>query len=434
MIERYQSEDLKEIFSLKHRYSTFLKIEIAVCKVYSQHGVIPKKDYELIKNNAKFDVERINELEKITKHDVVAFTRNVSESLGEEKKWIHYSLTSTDIVDTALGLIYKNSNDILKKSLDRLIDSLKKKALQYENTPIIGRTHGIHAEVTSFGLKWALYYDMLNKNKKRFLDACRAIEKCKLSGAVGNFANIPSYVQDEVAKELGLESAKISTQVLSRDDHAYYLSILCLIGSICEQIATEIRLLSQSEIHEAEEEFSKFQKGSSAMPHKRNPVASENIVGCARILRGYALTSFEDIALWHERDISHSSVERVIFPDAISLLNYMLTRLANVVDNLFVNEDKMLENIYLTQGVVFSQRVLSKLIEKGSSRESAYDEVQKIAMKALNEKKMFKDLLLESNFVTTLLNNEEINECFKLDYYLKNTHEIYSRIGLLDIK
>lgn len=430
MIERYSTPELDEIFSLNHRYETFLKIEKAVCKAYVKLGVIPQEDYDLIEKNASFTVERVNELEKLTRHDVVAFTRCVSESLGEEKKWIHYSLTSTDVVDSALSLIYHDANKIVLSSLDELINACKEKALKYEFTPIIGRTHGIHAEVTSFGLKWALYYDMLLKNRKRFLEACKELEKIKLSGAVGNFANIPSFVQDEVAKEFNLESARISTQVLSRDDHAFYASTLALIGAVVEQIALEIRLLSQTEIGECEEEFSKFQKGSSAMPHKRNPIASENIMGSARMLRGYAFSIMEDVALFHERDISHSSVERVALVDEIELLNYMLKRMAKVVSNLVVHEDKMKENIYLTHGVIFSQRILSALIEKGTSREESYDHVQKLAMKSLNEHLDFHSLLNESQFVNEYLTKKEIDECFSLDYYLKNVDEIYHRVGL----
>ncbi len=430
MIERYSSKDLQEIFSLKHRFDTFLKIELAVINSYVKLNVIPKVDAEKINQKATFSLERVLELEQSTHHDVVAFTRAVDESLGEEKKWIHYSLTSTDVVDTAMSVIYHDANEIIMTSLDKLIESVKEKALKYKNTPCIGRTHGIHGEVTSFGLKWALFYDMLCKNKERFMQARKELEKVKLSGAVGNFANIPSFIQDDVAKTLNLTSAKISTQVLSRDDHAFYIATLNVLSSCIEQMALEIRLLSQTEIGECQEAFSAYQKGSSAMPHKRNPVASENIMGCARMMRGYLVSVLEDVALWHERDISHSSVERVVFADAIELFNYMCKRMTKVVSNLVVNEDKMRKNIYLTNGVVFSQRVLSSLIEKGLSRETAYDKVQSLAMLSLNEHKGFYELLANDEFILTYLTKEELQNCFSIDYYLKNVDEIYHRVNL----
>lgn len=431
MIERYSSIELTELFSLKHRYEAFLKIELAVVNAYVKLGVIPQGDADKLNKDAKFDLDRVLELEKSTHHDVVAFTRAVSESLGEEKKWIHYSLTSTDVVDTALSVIYHEANELVLSALDRLIEVVKDKALKYKDTPCIGRTHGIHAEITSFGLKWALFYDMLNKNKTRFLNARKALEKVKLSGAVGNFANIPSFIQDDVAKTLGLESATISTQVLPRDDHAYYISCLNLISVTLEQMALEIRLLSQTELGECQEAFAKYQKGSSAMPHKKNPIACENIMGGARMMRGYMLSVFEDVALWHERDISHSSVERVVFADAIELIYYMLNRMCNVVTNLNVDEEKMRKNIYMTHGVVFSQRVLSCLIEKNNSREVAYDNVQRLAMRALNEHIGFYELLSKDEYILSKLSLEEIQECFNTQYYLKSVDEIFHRVHLL---
>lgn len=431
MIERYASKDLEKIFSLQHRFDTFLKIELAVINSYVKINVIPKVDAEKINKNASFSLERVLELEQDTRHDVVAFTRAVSESLGEEKKWIHYSLTSTDVVDTAMSVIYHDANEIVLSSLNALIDVVKNKALIYKDTPCIGRTHGIHGEITSFGLKWALYYEMLNNNKMRFLEARKALETVKLSGAVGNFANIPSFIQDDVAKTLGLESAKISTQVLSRDAHAFYMSTLNLLSATIEQIALEIRLLSQTEIGECQEDFTKYQKGSSAMPHKKNPIASENITGCARMMRGYLISAMEDVALWHERDISHSSVERVVFVDAIELINYMCKRMTKVVSSLNVDKERMRKNIYFTNGVVFSQRVLSLLIEKGISREEAYDNIQRLALKCLNNHEGFYDLLINDSFITSKVSIEEIRECFEIDYYLKNVDEIYRRVGIL---
>ena len=430
MIDRYACKELEEIFSLNHRYETFLKVEIAVVNSYVKLGVIPKEDANKIQKNAKFDLNDILELEKSTHHDVVAFTRVVSQSLGEERKWIHYSLTSTDVVDTAMSLIYHEANSIIFKNLENLIEEIKIKALKYQNTPCIGRTHGIHAEITSFGLKWALFYDMLQKNKKRFLDASSSIEKIKLSGAVGNFANIPIFIQDDVAKTFKLQSSSISTQVLPRDDHAYYLSSLNLISVTLEQIALEIRLLSQTELGECQEAFAKYQKGSSAMPHKKNPISCENIMGCARMMRGFMIAGFEDVALWHERDISHSSVERVAFADAIELINYMIVRMTNVIKNLNVDENRMRKNIYLTHGVVFSQRILNALISKNINREEAYDNVQRLALISLDKEIGFYELLSHDEYILSKLSEKEIQECFQIEYYLKNVQEIYHRVGI----
>lgn len=427
MIDRYALPEMKEIFSLQHKFETYLKVEIACSRSLARHNYIPQDDFEKIEKNAKFDLNRILEIENVTHHDVIAFTRAVSESLGEEKKWVHYLLTSTDVVDTALGYNYREANKILKENLNKMSLILKNKALQYENTPCIGRTHGIHADITSFGLKFALYFDELNRNIARFEMACKDIECGKISGAVGNFANVPSFVQDEVCKELGLTSSNISTQVLQRDRHAFYLSTLTLISSTLEKIALEIRLLQQTEIHEAEEFFHKGQKGSSAMPHKRNPISSENIMGCARMMRGYMLSIYEDIPLWHERDISHSSVERVVLQDAIILLDYMLKRMSNVVDNLIVYEDKMKSNIYLTHGVIFSQRVMTKLIEKGMSREDSYDLVQVYAQKSYNEGISFIDLVKNDEKINHLLSKEELDDAFNLNFFLRNVDEIYHR-------
>lgn len=430
MIERYSTPEMRNIFSAQHQFDTYLKVELACSKSFYLHHVIPEEDYQKLVKNASFSLKRIEELEEITHHDVIAFTRAVSESLGEEKKWIHYLLTSTDVVDTSRSVMYKEANTILKKRIEDMLFTLKEKALQYQNTPCIGRTHGIHADITSFGLKFALYYDELQRNYQRFIEACSQIEVAKISGAVGNFANVPSYVQDDVAKELGLSSSFISTQVLQRDRHAYYISCLTLVTSTLEKIAYEIRLLQQTEIGEAEEYFSKGQKGSSAMPHKRNPIGSENIVGCARMMRGYMMSIYEDIPLWHERDISHSSVERVMLPDAIMLSEYMLIRMNKIVKNLVVYEEKMLKNIYLTHGVIFSQRVLSALIEKGLSREESYDKVQALTQISYYEQKDFQTHLLEDAWIHQYLNDEEISSLFSLDYYLKAVAEIYKRVGI----
>lgn len=429
MIERYSRKCMRDIFTEESKFDAYLKVEIANAIAWSHLNVVPSEDIEKLKK-ATFTVERIKEIEEITKHDVVAFTRCVGESLSEEKKWIHYGLTSTDVVDTANGYLLKRADEILLKDIDDLMKIIYKRANEFKYTPCIGRTHGMHADITSFGLKWALWYSDLTRIREEFILACKNIEVGKLSGAVGNFANIPPEIEEDVCSQLGLSYAPISTQVLQRDRHARYMSSLALIGSQLEKMALEVRHLSRQEVKEVEEAFSKGQKGSSAMPHKRNPISSENICGCARVLRGYMMTSYENIALWHERDISHSSTERIILPDATELLDYMLTRFKGILENLIVYPDKMMKDIYLTKGVIFAQRVLYKLIEKGLVREEAYDTVQPIAMKALEEDKNYIDLLKENEKVKSLLTDEEIDSCFTLDYYMKNVDYIYKRVNI----
>lgn len=430
MIERYGRKIMRQIWTDENKFNAYLKVEILSCRAWSELGVIPKEDVDKIEKNAKFDCARISEIELQTKHDVVAFTRCVSESLGDEKKWVHYGLTSTDVVDTANGYLLKQANEIIRADLLAFMDVLKKQALKYKDTPCIGRTHGIHADITYFGLKWALWHEEMKRNLERFDAAAKGVEAGKMSGAVGNFANIPPFIQDFVCKNLGIDSANVSTQVLQRDRHAYYIATLALIGASIEQMAFEIRNLQRTEVHEAEEAFTKGQKGSSAMPHKRNPIGSENIVGCARVLRGYMATSYENVALWHERDISHSSTERIILPDATMLLDYMLNRFKNILENLVVYPEQMLKNIYLTHKVIFAQRVMNALISKGLSRESAYDLVQPIAMKAYNEGLDYQELLRENEEVKKNLTNAELDNCFTLDYYYKNVDFIYKRAGL----
>ena len=430
MIDRYKNKEMAAIWTLENKYQAMLDVEIAVLKVYVKQGLVKKEELDKIVKNAKIDVNRINELELETKHDVIAFTRSLSEMLGEEAKWIHYGLTSTDVVDTSNAILIKKANDIIERDINNLKEVLRNKAKKYQNTMMIGRTHGIHADITSFGLKWALWFDELNRLQAHFCDDRREIEVGKISGAVGNFANVSPSVQDETCKELGISSSNISTQVLMRDIHARYIFNLASIATLLEQIATEIRLLSQTEIGEVEEYFSSGQKGSSAMPHKHNPITSENICGCARIMRSYIIPSLEDVSLWHERDISHSSVERIILPDALTLLDYMLQRYAKCLDNLKVNEDRMLENIFLTKGIIFSQRVLTALIDKGLTREVAYDNVQRLCNKAYSEKLFFKDLLENDEFIMKKLTKDEINQLFTYDYYLKNVSEIYKRVKI----
>jgi adenylosuccinate lyase len=431
MIERYRREIVQSIFSEENKFQAYLLVEIYTLEAWNKLGFIPEEDVEKVRKNAIFSVERIKEIEQETRHDIVAFTRCVSESLGEEKKWVHYGLTSTDVVDTANGYLYKQANDIILQDLINFQKVLKEKAIRYQNTPCIGRTHGIHADVTSFGLKWALWYDEFNRHIERFKTVRKEIEVGKISGAVGNFANTPPFVQDFVCEKLGIGSSNISTQTLQRDRHANYMAELALIGSSMEKIAVEIRHLQRTEVREVEEFFRKGQKGSSAMPHKRNPISSENISGCSRVLRGYMLASYENIPLWHERDISHSSVERIVIPDAVMLLDYMLNRYTKVLNTLTVFEERMLKNIYITNGVIFSQRILSMLIEKGLSREEAYDTVQPLSMKSWEEGLAFKELLLNSTEIATYLDSEEIKDAFDINYFLKNVETIYRRVGVL---
>lgn len=427
MIDRYSRPEMRKIWTDEHKFNAFLKVEIAACRAWSQLGVIPVSDVNKIEQHASFKVSRIFELEQETKHDVVAFTRAVSESLGEERKWVHYGLTSTDVVDTANGLLFKEANALIEQDLVALMSVLKLQALKYKQTPCIGRTHGIHADITSFGLKWVLWHEEMKRNMERFKLAKEGVEVGKLSGAVGNFANIPPFIQETVCKELGLTSANISTQIIQRDRHAFYMATLATIASSLEQIAMEIRHLQRTEVHELEEYFSKGQKGSSAMPHKRNPISSENICGCARVMRGYMATSYENVALWHERDISHSSTERILFPDATMLLDYMLHRMKGILEHLIVYPEVMLSNIYQTKGVIFAQRVMNALIEKGLSREAAYDLVQPIAMKSYHEQQDFQTLLLQHPELKQHLSESEVKQCFTLDYYFKNIDYIYQK-------
>ena len=430
MIERYSRKVMRDIWTEENKFRAYLEVEILSCEAWSKLGVIPAEDVEKIRQKATFSVPRIQEIEEQTRHDVVAFTRAVSESLGEERKWVHYGLTSTDVVDTANGYLLKQADAILLKDIEDFLEVLRKRAIEFKATPCIGRTHGIHADITSFGLKWALWYEEMKRNLERFKYAAQGVEAGKMSGAVGNFANIPPFIQDYVCEHLGIDSANISTQVLQRDRHAYYLSTLSLIASTLEQMAFEVRNLQRTEVREAEEAFRKGQKGSSAMPHKRNPISSENICGCARVMRGYMVTANENVALWHERDISHSSTERIVLPDATELLDYMLNRFRGILENLVVYPETMLANIYRTKGVIFAQRVMNALIGKGLSREEAYDTVQPIAMKAWTEGLDYQTLLKADAKVMGLLSVEELESCFTLDYYFKNVDFIFGRVGI----
>jgi len=419
------------IWTEQNQFQSWLDVELAVCKAWSELGQIPPDDVDKLYEKATFDIDRIKEIEESTRHDVVAFTRAVSETLGEEKKWVHYGLTSTDVVDTALGLRLKQANEIIRSGIDRLIDVLAQKARDHKYTVMMGRTHGIHAEPTTFGLKCALWYAEMLRNRERFAMASRDVEFGKISGAVGTFANIPPQIELLVCEYLGLHPAPISTQTLQRDRHAAYMAAIALIGSTIEKIAVEIRHLQKSETREVEERFMKGQKGSSAMPHKRNPIGSENMTGCARVLRGYMLTAFENIPLWHERDISHSSAERIILPDATILLDYMLDRFAKIVDNLVVFEENMKDNIQRTHGLVFSQRLLLKLINKGISREESYDMVQPVAMQAWEQGRPLLELAMADPMLAGKLSREEIEDAFDLQHHMAQVDVIFARVGLV---
>ena len=421
---------MRKVWTEQNKFDAYLRVEILASEAWSQLGVVPKEDVDKLWKNASFDINRIYEIEQQTRHDIVAFTRAVSETLGEERKWVHYGLTSTDVVDTANGYLLKQANSILLEDIEKMLEVLRQRAIEFKGTPCIGRTHGIHADITCFGLKWALWYEEMKRNLQRFITAARGVEVGKISGAVGNFANIPPFIQDYVCEKLGIESANISTQVIQRDRHAYYMATLACIASSIEQMAMEIRNLQRTEVHEVEESFGKGQKGSSAMPHKRNPISSENMCGCARVMRGYMATFYENVALWHERDISHSATERIILPDATMLLDYMLNRFRGILENLVVFKDVMMENIYRTRKVIFAQRVMNALIEKGFSREQAYDTVQPVAMRAMSERADYQELLAETPAVMEVLTREELDACFTLEYYLKNVDFIFDRVGI----
>jgi adenylosuccinate lyase len=428
MIERYARKKLRNLWSDKTRFQHMLDVELATTFAFSQIGIVPKEDYEKMLKNATFEVDRILEIEKETHHDVIAFTKAVTENLQDEGKWLHYGLTSTDVVDTALALTLKNVNDILEDDLKAFLSVLKKQAIKYKMTPCMGRTHGMHAEVTSFGLKWALWYDEMMRNYMRWKAARKVIEVGKISGAVGNFANIPCRVEEIVCAKLGLDFAKISTQVISRDRHCEYMYCLAQIASTLEKIAIEIRHLSRTEVKEVEEYFAKGQKGSSAMPHKRNPIASENICGCARVVKSNLMVAFDNNILWHERDISHSSAERIILADTTTLIDYMLNRYQGILENLTVFPDKMLKNIHITHGAVFSGHLVNVLVEKGMNRIEAYDIVQEQAMIALNtDENLF--TLLKKTKVGSIL-NDDLEKCFDVKFYLKGVDSIYKRLGL----
>ncbi|WP_334332186.1 MULTISPECIES: adenylosuccinate lyase [unclassified Companilactobacillus] len=430
MIDRYVTEQMKPIWTDQNRFQAWLEVEIAAVEGWSKLGEIPAEDAKLIAQNAKFNVAEIAEIEKQTKHDVVAFTRDVSRYLGPERKWVHFGLTSTDVVDTAYGYLMKQANDIIREDLNEFLEVVKEKALKYKDTPMIGRTHGVHAEPTTFGLVLANWYSEIKRDIERFDHAAKGVEAGKISGAVGSYANVPTSVEKFVCDKLGIRAQEISTQVLPRDLHAEYIQTMALIATSIERFALEVRHLQRTEVREAEEFFAAGQKGSSAMPHKRNPIGSENVTGLARVIRGHAFTALEDVPLWHERDISHSSAERVIIPDTTELLDYILRRFTKITKDLTVFPDKMLEDMNITHGLIYSQRVLLKLVEAGYSREQAYDIVQPMTAKAWDEKKDFRTMLENDNRVTDKLSDADLDDAFDYHWHLRNVDEIFKRVGL----
>lgn len=430
MLERYTRPEMGKIWSDENKYAAWLKVEIAATNAWCEAGEVPKEDAEKIAKNASFTAERVAELEQVTHHDVVAFTRTVSESLGPEKKWIHFGLTSTDVVDTAQGYILKQADEIIRKDLHELKKTIAEKARKYKNTVEMGRTHGVQAEPTTFGLKLARWYAEINRDIERFEHAAKGVESGKISGAVGTFANVPPEIETSVLKQLGLTQQPITSQVLPRDLHAEYIATLALIATSIENWATEIRGLQRSEIHEVEEHFRAGQKGSSAMPHKRNPIGSENLCGMARVLRGQIVTAYEDVTLWHERDISHSSAERIILPDSTIAIDYMLDRFNRILANLDVFPETMLKNMDKTYGLIYSQRLLLKLIdEAGLSREDAYDMVQKLTTKSWNEGISFRKLVEESK-IMDYLSEADVADAFDYHYHLRHVDEIFKKVGL----
>lgn len=428
MIERYTLAEMGKIWEDEFKYSTWLKIEILACEARAELKEIPSSDVEVIKKKAKFDVKKILEIEETTKHDVIAFLTNVAEYVGPESRHIHYGMTSSDILDTTLSYQMKSAGEILLNQLNQLKDILKRRALEHKKTICVGRSHGIHAEPTSMGLKFALWYEECKRNIVRLENAIETISVGQISGAVGTFEHLSPKVEEYVCVKMGLKPAPVSTQVIQRDRHAEFITTLSIIAAMLEKIAIEIRHLQRTEVLEAEEFFSKGQKGSSAMPHKRNPIVSERITGLARLVRANAMASIENVALWHERDISHSSVERVIVPDSCILLNYMLDLMIKLMDNLIIYPENMIKNLNITRGLVFSQTILLMLVNKGITREDAYKLVQTCAMDVWqDEKKNLKDELLANKKIMNLLSVKEIEEVFDNKRMLKNIDFIFER-------
>ena len=431
MIKRYSRPAMASIWSDKNKYKLWLQVEILACEAQAKLGLVPQDALDTIKNKAKIDVARIEEIEEKTKHDVIAFISSIEEYVGESSRFVHLGMTSSDVLDTALAVQIKQAGDIILEGMNKLSNVLKKRALEFKQTVCIGRSHGIHAEPITFGLKFALWYEECKRNIKRIQNALEDTNVGMISGAVGTYEHLSPKVEEYVCEKLGLKPVTISTQVIQRDAHAAFISALAIAATLLEKIATEIRHLQRTEVLEAEEYFSPGQKGSSAMPHKRNPISSENICGQARLLRSYSIAAIEDNVLWHERDISHSSVERIILPDATVTFDYILARTTNIVDNLIVYPERMKQNMDITKGLYASQKVLLQLVNKGLKRQEAYESVQKSAMRTWKEKIPFMQTLLENPSIMQYLTKQEIEKLFSFDEIFKNVDYIYKRCGIL---
>ena len=428
MIERYTLPEMGAIWSLENKFQKWLDVEIAVCEVHAEDGIIPEAALAEIKSKAAFTVERINEIEKTTDHDVIAFTTNLAENIGDAARFVHYGLTSSDVVDTANALLLKEACDTLLPKIDALLEVLKRRAFEFKDTPQIGRTHGIHAEPTSFGLVWALWYSEFQRNKARLEKAREIVSVGKISGAVGAFAHLAPDVEERVCAKLGIAAADVSTQVIQRDRYAEYLCTLAIIASSLEKIALQVRHWQRTEVREAQEKFKTGQKGSSAMPHKRNPILSERICGMARTVRANSIVGLENVALWHERDISHSSAERIVLPDSSAALDYILAKTTSLLDNLVVYPENMLKNLNLTRGLVFSGQLLLALTQKGVSREDAYVYTQRNAMKVWDEGGEYQELVKQDADISSKLSEEEIARVFDVRHYLRNVEKVFARV------
>jgi adenylosuccinate lyase len=428
MIDRYTLPEMGALWSEETKFQKWLDVEIAVCEVHAEMGTIPREALEEIKSRAQFSVSRINEIEKTTDHDVIAFTTNLAESIGEPSRFVHYGLTSSDVVDTANALLLRDACDLLDAKIAALLDVLKRRAFEFKHTPQIGRTHGIHAEPTSFGLTFALWYDEMRRNRERLRRARATVGVGKISGAVGAFAHLDPEVEEQVCLRLGLKAAPVSTQIIQRDNYAEYLCTMALVAASLEKFALQIRHWQRTEVREAQEKFKRGQKGSSAMPHKRNPILSERICGMARVVRANSVVGLENVALWHERDISHSSAERVVLPDSSIATDYMLQKMTSLIDGLVVYPERMLENLNLTRGSVFSGQLLLALTQAGASREEAYEWVQRNALKAWDEGADLKTAVLADKEIRAHLSQDQIARVFSLDTYLRNIDKIFARV------
>lgn len=430
MIKRYTLPKMAKIWSEENKFQKMKEVELLACEAMAKFGLIPKRAYSAIKRRAKFDVERIKEIEKETNHDVVAFLVNLSENIGDAAKYLHMGLTSSDVLDTALSVMMCEAAVIIIDDLNKLAAGLRRKAVKYKDAPMIGRSHGVHAEPVTFGLKMALFYAETKRNIERMERALEIVRVGKISGAVGTYANVDPRIEEYVCKKGNLKPAGVSTQILQRDRHAEYLTTIAVIGSSLDKFAVELRALQRTEIDEVEEFFSSTQTGSSAMPHKKNPIMCERISGLARVLRANSMAAMENVALWHERDISHSSAERIIIPDSTILVDYMLVKFTDIINKLVVHPERMLANIELSKGIIFSQRVLLELIKKGLTRLEAYDIVQRSAMNTRESGEHFKDILLRNGRVKEFLTDEEIEDCFDLEYHLKHVDRIFRKVGI----